>query len=75
MPRAGRLGLLTLPQRVRDIPMPVVETVAMQGIKSAISPRLLQALEETIAAGEQAIIFLNRRGYARYWSVATAISR
>jgi primosomal protein N' (replication factor Y) len=55
--------------------MPVVETVAMQGIKSAISPRLLQALEETIAAGEQAIIFLNRRGYARYWSVATAISR
>ena len=60
----GRLGLLSLPQRVRDIPMPTVETVAMQGIKSAISPRLLQALEETITAGEQAIIFLNRRGYA-----------
>ena len=62
----GRLGLLSLPERVRGIPMPTVETVAMQGIKSTISPRLHRALEETLASKGQAIIFLNRRGYATF---------
>ena len=62
----GRLGLLSLPERVRGIPMPTVETVAMQGIKSTISPRLRQALEETLASNGQAIIFLNRRGFATF---------
>lgn len=62
----GRLGLLTLPERVRGIPMPTVETVAMQGVRGTISTRLLQALEETLASGEQAIIFLNRRGFATF---------
>ncbi len=62
----GRLGLLSLPQRVRGIPMPTVETVAMQGIRSTISPQLHQALEQTLADGGQAIIFLNRRGFATF---------
>ncbi|NVN89635.1 MAG: primosomal protein N' [Desulfuromonadales bacterium] len=62
----GRLGLLSLPERVRGIPMPTVETVAMQGIKSTISPRLHRALEETLASKGQVIIFLNRRGYATF---------
>jgi len=62
----GRLGLLSLPGRVAGVPMPTVECVAMQGVKSAISPRLHQALQETLAAGGQAIIFLNRRGFATF---------
>jgi primosomal protein N' (replication factor Y) (superfamily II helicase) len=62
----GKLGLLSLPERVRGIPMPTVETVAMQGIKSTISPRLHQALEETLSSNGQAIIFLNRRGFATF---------
>ncbi len=62
----GKLELLSLPERVRGAPMPKVETVAMQGIKSTISPRLRQTLEETMAEGGQAIIFLNRRGFATY---------
>jgi primosomal protein N' (replication factor Y) (superfamily II helicase) len=62
----GKLGLLSLPERVRGIPMPIVETVAMQGIKSTISPRLHQALEETLSNKGQSIIFLNRRGFATF---------
>lgn len=60
----GRLGLISLPERVRGIPMPTVETVPMQGVKEAISPQLQQALAETVANHEQAIVFLNRRGFA-----------
>lgn len=62
----GKLALLSLPERVRGIPMPSVETVAMQGVKSTISPQLHQALEETLAQGGQAMIFLNRRGFATF---------
>ena len=29
-----------------------------------LSPRLVSAIEETLAAGEQSLLFLNRRGYA-----------
>ena len=62
----GKLTLLSLPERVRGIPMPTVETVAMQGVKTTISPQLQQALEETLAQGGQAMIFLNRRGFATF---------
>jgi len=60
----GRLGLISLPERVRGIPMPIVETVPMQGVKEAVSPQLQKALTETVEKHEQAIIFLNRRGFA-----------
>jgi len=62
----GRLGLLALPERVRGIPMPTVEVVAMQGIKETISPVLGRALADNLAAKGQAIVFLNRRGFSTY---------
>src|SRR5450631_2760058 len=62
----GKLTLLLLPERVENRPMPVVSVVQMQGIKETISPQLNQALEETLTAGGQAIIFLNRRGFATF---------
>ncbi|MBT1071213.1 replication restart helicase PriA [Pelotalea chapellei] len=62
----GRLGLLELPTRAGGSRLPVVETIAMQGIKSTISPQLHQSLVETVAEGGQAIIFLNRRGFATF---------
>jgi primosomal protein N' (replication factor Y) len=62
----GRLGLLSLPERVRGIPMPQVEIVAMQGIKQTVSPTLQSALDENLAAKGQAIVFLNRRGFSTY---------
>ena len=60
----GRLGLLSLPGRVRGVPLPTVVVVPMQGIKGSISPLLQQALLQTLEAREQAIVFLNRRGFA-----------
>jgi primosomal protein N' (replication factor Y) len=62
----GRLALLSLPERVEGRPLPTVSVVRMQGIKDAISPPLRQALEATLAAGEQALVFLNRRGFATF---------
>ena len=62
----GKLTLLPLTERVEGRPMPLVSVVQMQGIKEAISPQLAQALEETLAAGEQSLVFLNRRGFATF---------
>ncbi|MBX3048108.1 MAG: primosomal protein N' [Anaerolineales bacterium] len=51
--------------------LPPVEIVDMRselrgGNRSIFSRRLQAALEETLAAGQQAILFLNRRGSATY---------
>ena len=62
----GKLTRLPLTERVEHRPMPLVSVVQMQGIKETISPQLAQALEETLAAGEQALVFLNRRGFATF---------
>ncbi|ABC80502.1 replication restart helicase PriA [Anaeromyxobacter dehalogenans] len=69
--RRGRYRKLDLPARVDDRPMPEVELVdlsklrraGVSGLPGLLSPRLAAALEDTLAAGQQAILFLNRRGY------------
>jgi primosomal protein N' (replication factor Y) len=62
----GRLPLLNLPQRVEGRPMPTVSIVPMQGVRETVSPLLALALQETLAAGEQALVFINRRGFATF---------
>jgi primosomal protein N' (replication factor Y) len=62
----GKLALLSLPERVEGRLMPTVTVVRMQGIKETISPPLALALESTLAAGEQSLVFLNRRGFATF---------
>jgi primosomal protein N' (replication factor Y) len=68
--RSGQMAHLVLSHRVAGRPMPLVEIVDMnhenQEVKrySYLSRRLLQALSETLARGEQAILFMNRRGFA-----------
>ena len=69
--RRGRYRLLSLPVRVDDRPMPRVELVDLTGRPRArrgeppalLSAELQAALGETLAAGQQSILFLNRRGY------------
>jgi len=62
---SGRLTRLTLDKRVEDRALPAVEIVDMRGSGGAIiSDRLKGLLEETFCAGNQALIFLNRRGYS-----------
>ncbi len=62
----GRLKLLELPERVENRPMPLVELVGMKGRKETISSLLSASLTETFDQGRQAIVFLNRRGYATF---------
>ena len=64
--RTGKLGLITLPERVASRPMPTVETISMQGQSATISHRLADALRQTLADGRQAMVFLNRRGFATF---------
>ncbi len=63
--RAGRLSLMRLEKRVEDRALPEVEIVDMRGTGGAIiSERLRELLEETFRANNQALLFLNRRGFS-----------
>jgi len=68
--REGRYELLELKQRVRGEPLPPVEIVDMRGERGAdrgpalFSRSLRTRLVATLERGEQAILFLNRRGFA-----------
>jgi primosomal protein N' (replication factor Y) (superfamily II helicase) len=66
----GRYVRLALPARIGGGVLPRVRLVDMnrlpktQGAGSAMSPPLVAAIQQRIAAGEQSLVFLNRRGYA-----------
>ncbi|MDD2735619.1 MAG: primosomal protein N' [Desulfuromonadaceae bacterium] len=62
----GRLTLLELPERVEGRPMPLVELVGMKGNKETLSTALSAKLTETYDQRRQAIVFLNRRGFATF---------
>ncbi len=68
--RTGTIERLLLPQRVTAQALPPVEIVDMRTAPvdrqggGLFSLRLRQLLEQTRAAKEQAILFLNRRGFA-----------
>jgi primosomal protein N' (replication factor Y) len=65
---AGRYGALHLPDRHGDARLPEVVRVDMRREKLPagrwLSAPLVAALAKTWAVGEQAMLFLNRRGYA-----------
>lgn len=66
--RNGRYDLLHLPSRFGASGLPGVSVVDMRKDgpprQNWLSPPLRDALTETLAAGEQSLLFLNRRGYA-----------
>ncbi|GMU40004.1 MAG: primosomal protein N' [Chloroflexota bacterium] len=76
----GRLERIDLPRRIRAVEdpqsgrvrlwpvsdLPEVEVVDMHGVNRLFSPRLVEALGEVLDRDEQAILFLNRRGFAGY---------
>ena len=67
---AGRYRRLTLPQRVRSRPLPAVrvvdmrEELASRGADVVLSAALAEAVDERLGRGEQALVLLNRRGFA-----------
>lgn len=70
---SGAYKLLTLPERINRQPMPEVEIVDMRnefhaGNNSIFSAPLHGALSQCLKAGEQAILFMNRRGYSTFVS-------
>ena len=65
---AGRYHALHLPDRHAGAELPEVSLIDMRAEAPSgghwVSPTLRAALSDTFAAGEQAMLFLNRRGYA-----------
>lgn len=64
----GRYRLTKLTRRYNDLPLPNVEIVNLQGELAAgntgaISGRLNDEIGKNLAAGQQTILLLNRRGY------------
>ncbi|MBW1736622.1 MAG: primosomal protein N' [Deltaproteobacteria bacterium] len=66
---SGRYHLLSMPDRIEKRPLPDVEIVDMKAIKGGqsrdeiLSPKLVEALDKNLVAGNQTILFLNRRGF------------
>jgi primosomal protein N' (replication factor Y) len=69
---SGKYQLLRLEKRADAHSMPLVRVIDMRlekqkqkGQVAILSDRLRTALEQRLAKGEQSILFLNRRGFAR----------
>jgi primosomal protein N' (replication factor Y) len=62
----GRYQRLAMPSRIGAGRLPAVRLLDLnlQPKKTIVAPQLLAAIEARIARGEQALLFLNRRGYA-----------
>jgi primosomal protein N' (replication factor Y) len=62
---AGRYRLAQLTGRANS-QLPSIQCVDTRGqrLREGLSSRLIEALAGTLAAGEQSLVFINRRGYA-----------
>ncbi len=62
----GRYGELRLSQRTGEAPAPTASFIDLRGARlhGALSARLLEAVRMEITLGNQAMLFLNRRGYS-----------
>ena len=69
MARRGDYTLIEMPRRVLNRPMPNIHVVDMRqelrlGNRGMFSSLLASRLQACIAGGQQAMLFINRRGYA-----------
>ncbi len=66
----GKYGLVELNERYGGITLPAIEMIdtrkVVQKGKVMLSPQLKEAIEKTVTAGRQVILFQNRRGYSPY---------
>jgi primosomal protein N' (replication factor Y) len=69
---SGRYIRLSIRRRIADRRLPEIEIVDLRetrdlrGTAKYLTPVLLEAVSETLARQEQALLFLNRRGFASY---------
>ncbi len=69
--KTGEITLIEMGQRVNQRPLPDMKIVDMsrelrEGNRGVFSRELIQELTECVESGEQAILFINRRGYASF---------
>lgn len=69
--RCGGFRLLRLDRRVAGTSLPRVDVVDMRGdvsfpARNSFSARLAEAIKKTVSSGQQAILFLNRRGFSSF---------
>ncbi len=66
----GKYALVELNERYGGITLPAIEMVDTRKVaqkgKVMLSPQLKEAIERTVAANRQVILFQNRRGYSPY---------
>ena len=66
----GKLQRLSLPKRATPQPLPTVEVVDLKTYRldadGVMTAPLAEALADTLNAGRQTILFLNRRGFAPF---------
>lgn len=68
--RQGHIGWVRLPERVAGRPLASVSVVDLRaelqrGNREMFSRELAAAVDDTLAAGNQVLLLLNRRGYAK----------
>ena len=69
----NKYGYVTMKTRFSKDPFPTIVTINLKeerkkkSLREDFSPQLIEAIEKTLAAREQIIIFQNRRGYTPLW--------
>ncbi|MEL3900932.1 replication restart helicase PriA [Treponema phagedenis] len=67
----GKIRKLTLTKRLSGGAMPEIEVVPLYGEKTLLSERLIEAVRKVKEEGKQSILFLNRRGFSRFFYCRT----
>jgi primosomal protein N' (replication factor Y) len=65
---SGKYQLFEMPDRIAGGVLPEVTIIDMKTVRdrSPISPEAGEAIDATLARGEQVVLFLNRRGFANF---------
>jgi len=69
--QSGKMGLLSLPKRVKDYKLPTVKIIDMKnelrdGNLSIFSKSLQEEIKKTLTDNKQVILYLNKRGFASF---------
>ncbi|MBN2298352.1 MAG: primosomal protein N', partial [Deltaproteobacteria bacterium] len=60
----GNAQLLTMSKRTGSASLPEIEIIDMKGVDGHFSEKLIDAIEQTVSRKEQALLFINRRGFS-----------
>lgn len=71
---SGKYGFVSLPERYGEVNLPEIHIEDMKELrrkrlmKGSFSPRLFSEIRKTLKAGNQVLLFRNRKGYSAYIS-------